>query len=97
MTNLTTDEHIAFTPDTLAERWQCSAQHIRDLVNKKKIPSFRVGRLYRIPYSAVLDYECPTKSDRNYSEENGTQSGMTASKQSVGASAPQIVMGPHAV
>ncbi|WP_084094314.1 excisionase family DNA-binding protein [Brucella cytisi] len=50
-------DNIPFTPETLAARWQCSAQHIRDLINRKKLRCFRVGRLYRIPYDAVIDIE----------------------------------------
>lgn len=51
------NDNIPFTPETLALRWQCSPQHIRDLVNKNRLPSFRVGRLYRVPYDAVIEFE----------------------------------------
>ncbi|VVT04753.1 helix-turn-helix domain-containing protein [Rhizobium sp. EC-SD404] len=47
----------SFTPDTLAERWQCSPQHIRDLVKRGELPCFRVGRLIRITVETVLAYE----------------------------------------
>src|SRR5690625_3273834 len=37
-----------YTPETLAERWSCSSQHIRDLVAAGHLRAFRVGRLIRI-------------------------------------------------
>jgi excisionase family DNA binding protein len=47
----------SFSPDNLAARWDCSAQHIRDLVQRGQLPAFRVGRLIRIPAEAVLAVE----------------------------------------
>ena len=37
-----------FTPETLAQRWHCTAQHIRDMIDRKELPAFRAGRLWRI-------------------------------------------------
>ena len=91
------ENKIAFTPETLAARWQCSPQHIRDLINKNQLKSFRVGRLYRIPYNSVMEFECPTISDKSYSVESGMQSGTMEKRQNAEAYAPQIVMRPHAV
>ncbi|MEJ5019340.1 helix-turn-helix domain-containing protein [Ochrobactrum vermis] len=95
MTHHHSNDNIAFTPETLAARWQCSPQHLRDLVNKNRLPSFRVGRLYRIPYNAVLDYECPTMSDKSFSAANGTPFGTTENQRTDEACAPLIVMRPH--
>lgn len=52
-------EHYAFTPDTLADRWSCSAQHVRDLINTGRLACFRIGRMYRIPYDTVIEFEKP--------------------------------------
>lgn len=46
-----------YTPATLAERWDCSQQHIRDLINRGELPAFRVGRLIRIPHDEVMRIE----------------------------------------
>lgn len=46
-----------FTPDQLAERWQCSAETVRQLARRGELPSFRVGKMYRFPKSAVEEYE----------------------------------------
>ena len=47
-----------FTPDSLAARWQCSAETIRQMVHRGQLPGFRVGRMLRIPAQAVEDMEC---------------------------------------
>ena len=46
-----------YTPITLAERWDCSSQHIRDLIDEGAIPCFRLGKLIRIPAAWVDQYE----------------------------------------
>lgn len=46
-----------YTAQSLAKRWSCSAQHIRDLVKSGKLPAFRVGRLVRIPRNIVEEFE----------------------------------------
>ncbi|NSY97910.1 helix-turn-helix domain-containing protein [Agrobacterium tumefaciens] len=48
-----------FTPETLAERWECSARHIRKLCASGALPSFRLGgKLLRIRLEDVEAYEC---------------------------------------
>ena len=49
-----------YTVATLAERWQCSDQHIRDLIHKGELSCFRAGRLIRIPASEVERFESNT-------------------------------------
>ncbi|RMC33731.1 helix-turn-helix domain-containing protein [Paracoccus alkanivorans] len=51
-----------YTPDQLAERWQCSAETIRNLVKSKQLPGFRCGRMIRIPRQSVEEYEQCLKS-----------------------------------
>lgn len=46
-----------YTPETLAERWQCSAETVRQLVHRGELPGFRVGRMIRIARAAVEEYE----------------------------------------
>lgn len=46
-----------FTPDTLAERWQCSAETVRQMLRDGRLRGFRVGRMFRLPADAVDDYE----------------------------------------
>jgi excisionase family DNA binding protein len=47
-----------YTPVTLARRWQCSSQHIRDMIERGDLKAFRVGgKLLRISAEEVEDYE----------------------------------------
>lgn len=47
-----------YTPDTLAERWHCSAETIRQMCLRGELRHFRVGRMLRIPADAVEEHEC---------------------------------------
>ncbi len=47
-----------YTVATLAARWQCSEQHIRDIIRKNELACFRAGRLIRIPAAEVERVEC---------------------------------------
>lgn len=46
-----------FTPRTLAERWRCSEKHVRNMIERQEIPSFKLGRLLRIDKADVEQYE----------------------------------------
>lgn len=50
-------EKSAFTPEQVAQRWDCSVGTIRQLISSGKIPSFRVGRLMRVPASVITAME----------------------------------------
>ncbi|WP_394707787.1 helix-turn-helix domain-containing protein [Roseovarius pacificus] len=51
------DDRRPYTPDMLAERWQCSAESVRLLCHSGELRSFRIGRMFRIPADAVDEYE----------------------------------------
>ena len=84
-----------FSTETLAERWDCSTQHIRDLVNSGDLPAIRIGRLIRIPARIVEEYEtCSTVSLDT--EENGQSGSPTAAGYQPASLQPQkIVMLPN--
>ncbi|AUQ53182.1 helix-turn-helix domain-containing protein [Phaeobacter inhibens] len=46
-----------FSAAQLAERWQCSAETVRQLVKCGQLSGFRIGRMIRIPRAAVEEYE----------------------------------------
>ncbi|WP_226660578.1 excisionase family DNA-binding protein [Alteriqipengyuania lutimaris] len=50
-------ERPPFTPAALAERWGCSTTAVYDLLATGALRSFRVGKLWRIPATAVDEYE----------------------------------------
>ncbi|WP_368502166.1 helix-turn-helix domain-containing protein [Salipiger sp. 1_MG-2023] len=49
-----------YTPETLAGRWQCSPETVRQLCKANRLGHFRLGRLYRIKPEHVEEYECQT-------------------------------------
>ncbi len=53
-----------YTPETLADRWQCSARHIRNMVKDGRLPGFRLGgKLLRIGAGVVEEMECGDSDD----------------------------------
>lgn len=49
---------VNYSPEQLAERWQCSANTIRNLVRSGELFSIRVGqKLIRIPLQAIEEFE----------------------------------------
>lgn len=51
----------AFSPATLAKRWQCTDNTIRNLVRRGELEAFNAGKLIRISLQEVERYEA--KSD----------------------------------
>ncbi|WP_187275340.1 hypothetical protein [Methylobacterium sp. WL6] len=50
--------HNVYTPETLADRWQCSANHIRVLIKRGDLAgSMLGGRLLRISAAVVAAFE----------------------------------------
>ena len=47
-----------FSPETLAERWTCSAEKIRQMYRAGELAGFRLGKLIRIPAIEVERIEC---------------------------------------
>ena len=47
-----------FSPETLAERWGCSAEKVRQMVHRGELQGFRLGKLIRIKAVEVERYEC---------------------------------------
>ncbi len=51
------NQRIYYTPQTLAQMWQCSTDVIYDLLRQGKLQGFKVGVGWRISEAAVLAYE----------------------------------------
>ena len=47
-----------FSPETLADRWGCSAEKVRTMYRDGELAGFRLGKLIRIPAAEVERYEC---------------------------------------
>ncbi|WP_444460431.1 helix-turn-helix domain-containing protein [Rhodobacter capsulatus] len=64
---MTKHDQRPFTPDTLADLWGVSPQTVRNLIHRRELRAYRVGRLLRIKPDAVEEYErnaeqCPTSA-----------------------------------
>jgi len=59
-----------FTPETLAERWGCSSEKVRQMFHTGELPGFRLGKLIRIQAIEVERYECQNIGSSN--TENNT-------------------------
>lgn len=47
-----------YTPETLAERWRCSGQHVRNMIKRGDLEAWKLpGRLLRISPKAVIEFE----------------------------------------
>jgi excisionase family DNA binding protein len=47
-----------YTPETLADRWRCSASHVRKMIGRGELPAFRLGgRLLRVRARVVEEFE----------------------------------------
>ena len=51
-------ERRPFSPETLADRWGCSAEKVRRMYHDGEIAAFRLGKLIRIPAAEVERIEC---------------------------------------
>lgn len=47
-----------YSPESLAERWCCSAEKVRIMYRNGELAGFRLGKLIRIPAAEVERYEC---------------------------------------
>jgi excisionase family DNA binding protein len=59
-----------FSPETLGERWGCSAEKVRQMCRSGELTSFRLGKLLRIPASEVERIECQN-TDSSSTAANG--------------------------
>ncbi len=59
-----------YTPETLAERWGCSSEKVRQMYHRGQLKAFRLGKLIRIPAIEVQRYECQFLTSSSPTEEN---------------------------
>ena len=74
-----------FTPDQLADRWQCSAETIRQMVRRGELRAFRTGRMIRIPRDAVMEHEECQSSQSDDSKGDSVPSGAIPRPADAGA------------
>lgn len=84
-------QNATLTVQEVADRWRCDYQVVARMARQRKIPAFKVGRLWRIPLAAVQERESCI-SNSNGTEESGQASGETKpANDSAGVWVPPIV------
>ncbi|WP_420793509.1 helix-turn-helix domain-containing protein [Roseinatronobacter alkalisoli] len=69
------------TPEHVAERWECSAETVRQMCRRGELPHFRVGRMIRLRPEHIEEYECRTTGSENSTDDlssHGTRAGTAA-------------------
>lgn len=61
-----------YSPETLADRWGCSAEKVRLMCRDGEIASFRLGKLIRIPATEVERVECLNIASSNIEENSAS-------------------------
>lgn len=55
-----------FTPEQVAAMWQCSSNHVRNLIHRGELRAFRLGgRLFRIPAEAIQEFEAAKAEEQS--------------------------------
>ncbi|MFD0909918.1 excisionase family DNA-binding protein [Ruegeria arenilitoris] len=73
-----------YTPESLAKRWDCSAETVRQLCKSGRLSSFRIGRLFRIPSQAVEEFEQCRNTQSAASKVASSLSGMRKVEKDAG-------------
>lgn len=87
----------AYTPETLADRWEVSAATVRNLVRAGSLRAFRVGRQIRIRPDDVTAYEdaqCQNSGELSSTEGSMPGSDRGTARPSGSRSAPPIYTRP---
>ncbi|WP_146227559.1 excisionase family DNA-binding protein [Pseudoroseicyclus aestuarii] len=74
-----------YTADTLAERWECSAETVRQMFKRGELRGFRVGRMIRIPAEVVEEHEQCQTSASGACAEDFASTGTIQPRASAGA------------
>ena len=74
-------DRYALRPEDVAERWQCSAQHVRALLRRHELRGFRLGgKTWRIRPEAVEEYECRQEPESGGSRDTAESGAPTAER-----------------
>ena len=73
-----------YSPELLADRWDCSAEKIRQMFHRGELAGFRLGKLIRIPSIEVERFECdqthPVQVTNSSNIEESSRSRLDAEK-----------------
>lgn len=69
-----------YSPERLAERWDCSAGKVRSMIRSGELVAFRLGKQYRISAAEVERIECLT-IESGGTETDGSSSSMKTAEE----------------
>jgi excisionase family DNA binding protein len=74
----------AYTPRTLADRWNCSERHVRNMIADGELPAFRLGgKLLRIRSEDVEKIECQSGASADCGESSASPGQMQTASADV--------------
>ena len=74
----------ALRPSDIALRWQCSERHVRKMIDRGELPSFRLGgKLLRIRSEDVEAFECQNGGSQGSGENIASPGTMPAESAGV--------------
>ena len=86
------DAPACFRVSTLAARWDCSPGKIREMLRAGTIPCLRLGKMVRIPISAVHAFEaqCHDQPDQDCAKSQDETPGTSMTSALVSLRAARI-------
>jgi excisionase family DNA binding protein len=69
-----------YSPETLAERWGCSSEMVRQMCRRGELSFFRLGKLIRIPANEVERVECLSGDSSNTEDSGASLTGIPANE-----------------
>lgn len=67
------DHPIFLTPAEVAQRWKCSAAHVRKMIDNGELPAFRAGgKLLRVREADLEAYEQRGSTTRRLETQDGS-------------------------
>lgn len=69
-----------YSPETLAARWSCSSETVRQMCKRGDLSYFRLGKLIRIPANEVERVECLNGGSSSTEDNGASPTGIPASE-----------------
>src|SRR3990167_3095832 len=64
---MTREEARLYSPETLAEHWDCSVSHIKKMLRSGALRGFKIGTMWRIAAAEVERFECQGEGPKDAS------------------------------
>lgn len=82
-----------FSPETLADRWGCSAEKVRRMYHNGELAGFRLGKLIRIPSAEVDRVECQSLTESSATEDGSASHILSQGEAAFGSRLARMTAG----